>query len=53
MTTVAASILGYIFGLCTALLVGAISRLVRGGRELRDSERRLRNYDRPRSGDRR
>jgi len=39
MTPVAASILGYILGVCTALLLAAIVLLVRGGGAMRDHER--------------
>ena len=39
MTPTAAAILGYIFGLVTALLIGAVWALVRGGHELSDVDR--------------
>lgn len=40
MTPLAASILGYVLGLCTALIVCACVLLVRGGREMRRHEQR-------------
>lgn len=40
MTPLAASILGYVLGLATALFVGAILLLVRGGRHVRDADQR-------------
>jgi len=38
MTPLAASILGYVLGLCTALFIGAILLLLRGGADLQASE---------------
>jgi hypothetical protein len=40
MTPLAASILGYVLGLATALFIAAIYALIRGGRDLRDDDRR-------------
>lgn len=40
MTPLAASILGYVLGLVTALIVAAVWMLVRGGQDVRDSDRR-------------
>lgn len=39
MTPLAASILGYVLGLVTALIVGAIWILVRGSQEHRNADR--------------
>lgn len=39
MTPLAASILGYVLGLVTALIAGAFWALVRGGQEARRADR--------------
>ena len=51
MTPTAAAILGYIFGLVTALLIGAVWALVRGGSDLRDDDRQQAERIRHRNGD--